>query len=77
VSITLAECRAARKLLGWSQEKLAEMLFVGGSIIGEFERQRRRWPPLNLHKLRSIFESAGVEFTNGGKSGVRLKKDRA
>jgi transcriptional regulator with XRE-family HTH domain len=75
--ITPAECKAARKLLGWAQSKLAEMLFVGEGTIGQFERRQRHWRSLNLHKLRSIFESAGVEFTNGEKSGVRLKKDRA
>jgi transcriptional regulator with XRE-family HTH domain len=73
VSITSAECKAARKLLGWSQPKLAEMLYVGEGTIGQFERRRRRWPSLNLHKLRAVFEAAGVEFTNGGEPGVKLK----
>jgi transcriptional regulator with XRE-family HTH domain len=72
VSITPAECKAARKLLGWSQPKLGEMLFVGASTIGEFERRRRRWPSLNLHKLRAVFESAGVEFTDD-EAGVKLR----
>jgi hypothetical protein len=31
VSITPAQRKAARKLVGWSQPKLAEMLFVGGT----------------------------------------------
>jgi hypothetical protein len=29
-------------------------------------------PSLNLRRLRAIFAAAGVEFTNSGKSGVRL-----
>jgi transcriptional regulator with XRE-family HTH domain len=73
LSITPAECKAARNLLGWSQPKLAGMLFIAGTVIGEFERRQRLSPSLNLRKLRAIFEAAGVEFTNGGKSGVRLK----
>jgi transcriptional regulator with XRE-family HTH domain len=75
MSITPAECRAARKLLGWSQPKLAEMLFVGGGTIGQFERRQRRWRSLNLHKLRAVFEAAGVEFTNGKPPGVRLRQE--
>jgi transcriptional regulator with XRE-family HTH domain len=72
VSITPAECKAARKLMGWSQPKLAEMLFVPGTVIGEFERRRRLSPSLNLRKLRGIFEAAGIEFTDG-EPGVKLK----
>jgi transcriptional regulator with XRE-family HTH domain len=74
VSITPAECKAARKLLGWSQPKLAEMLFLGEGTIGQFERRQRHWRSLNLHKLRAVFESAGVEFT-GGELGVRLRQE--
>ena len=67
-----AECKAARKLLGWSQSKLAEMLFIGEGTIGQFERRQRHWRSLNLHKLRAVFEAAGVEFTDG-ELGVKLK----
>jgi transcriptional regulator with XRE-family HTH domain len=77
VSITPAECKAARKLLGWSQPKLAEMLFVAATVIGEFERRERLSPSLNFRKLRAIFEAAGVEFTNGGEPGIKLKTKAA
>jgi transcriptional regulator with XRE-family HTH domain len=73
VSITPAECKAAREMLGWSQPQLAEMLFVGGTTIGQFERRLRHSPSLNLDKLRAVFEAAGVEFTNCGEPGVKLK----
>jgi transcriptional regulator with XRE-family HTH domain len=72
VRVTPAECKAARKLLGWSQEELATMLLVGQDSIGGFERRERRSPLINLRKLRAVFEAAGVEFTNGA-PGVKLK----
>jgi transcriptional regulator with XRE-family HTH domain len=62
VSITPAECKAARKLLGWSQPKLAEMLFVDESAISAFERRERFPRALDRRELRGIFEAAGVEF---------------
>jgi DNA-binding transcriptional regulator YiaG len=42
VSITPAECKAARKLLSWSQEDMAIMLLIGQDTIGGFERRERR-----------------------------------
>jgi transcriptional regulator with XRE-family HTH domain len=72
MSITPAECKAARKLLGWSQEEVATMLLIGQDTIGGFERRERRSPSLNRRKLRAVFEAAGVEFTDG-ELGVKLK----
>jgi hypothetical protein len=51
------------------------MLFIGEGTIGQFERRQRHWRSLNLHKLRAVFESAGVEFTGDG-PGVRLRSGK-
>jgi transcriptional regulator with XRE-family HTH domain len=74
-----AQCRAARGLLNWSQDTLAEASNVGISTVGDFERGRRT--PCNhlLRDMRSALESAGIEFMpeNGGGPegpGVRLRK---
>jgi DNA-binding transcriptional regulator YiaG len=74
-----AQCRAARGLLNWSQDTLAEASKVGISTVGDFERERRT--PCNhlLRDMRSALESAGIEFIaeNGGGregAGVRLRK---
>jgi DNA-binding transcriptional regulator YiaG len=74
-----AQCRAARGLLNWSQDTLAEASKVGVSTVGDFERERRT--PCNhlLRDIRSALESAGIEFIaeNGGGPegpGVRLWK---
>jgi ribosome-binding protein aMBF1 (putative translation factor) len=73
MSITPAECKAARKLLGWSQKKLATKLLIDEGSISSFERRHRLPPQLDLAKLQRLFEAAGVEFTNGAEPGVKLK----
>jgi transcriptional regulator with XRE-family HTH domain len=74
-----AQCRAARGLLNWSQDTLAEASKVGISTVGDFERDRRTPHDHLLRDMRSAMESAGVEFIaeNGeapGGVGVRLRK---
>jgi transcriptional regulator with XRE-family HTH domain len=74
-----AQCRAARGLLNWSQDTLAEASKVGISTVGDFERDRRTPHNHLLRDIRSALESAGIEFIaeNGGGPegpGVRLRK---
>jgi transcriptional regulator with XRE-family HTH domain len=74
-----AQCRAARGLLNWSQDTLAEASKVGISTVGDFERDRRTPHDHLLRDIRSALETAGIEFIaeNGGGSegpGVRLSK---
>jgi transcriptional regulator with XRE-family HTH domain len=73
VRITPAESKAARKLLGWSQEKLATELLINENSVSSFERRQRLPRQLDLVKLRRVFESAGVEFT-AGEPGVRRSR---
>lgn len=71
--ILAAQCRAARGLLGWSQQDLATRAGVGVVTIRQLEagHQPRR---ATLSVVRSAFESSGIEFIdeNGGGAGVRL-----
>jgi ribosome-binding protein aMBF1 (putative translation factor) len=72
MSITPAECKTARKLVGWSQHDLAAKLLLTTTVICRFEtRERLPWS-LNLAELERLFEAAGVEFTDD-EDGVRLK----
>lgn len=75
MSISVAQCRAARGLIGWSQGKLAEESRVSASAIANFENGRTTPVPNNLDALRRAFEAAGVQFIpqNGGGAGVRLR----
>ncbi|KAF0120270.1 MAG: XRE family transcriptional regulator [Xanthobacteraceae bacterium] len=66
MSISAAQLRAARGLLGWSQDHLAKAATVGRATIADFE----------AGYLRGALEAAGVIFVdeNGEGPGVRLRK---
>ncbi len=72
--LTAEQCRAARGLLDWTQEYLAEQTGLGASTIKNFEAERSTPHKANRQLIRETFEDAGVEFIdrdNGG-PGVRL-----
>ena len=59
-----AQCRAARALLGWSQQDLERASRVAKKTIADFERGARNPFPRTLDDLIEALEKAGVEFTN-------------
>ena len=76
MSITPEQCRAARGLLDWSQQVLAECAGVGIVTIRQLEAESHLPRRATLAVVRGAFELAGVEFIdeNGGGAGVRLRK---
>ena len=74
--ITSAQCRAARGLLQWSQQKLAKEAGFGVVTVIQLENEGGQPRRATLQVLRNAFESAGVEFIdeNGGGAGVRWRK---
>jgi transcriptional regulator with XRE-family HTH domain len=74
--LTPGQCRAARSLIGWSQEQLAAASKVAKATIANFEAGKRESYSRTLDDIRAALESAGVEFTNGEQPGVRMKKLR-
>ena len=70
------QCRAARALLGWSQEKLAGEANVGLSTVRNFEKERSKPIANNISAMRMVLEAAGIQFVdeNGGGIGVRLSR---
>lgn len=78
MSFSAAQCRAARALIGWSQDQLGAAAKVAKKTIADFERQARQPHDRTLDAMRSALEAAGVEFIpeNGGGAGVRLKLQR-
>ena len=76
MSFTPEQCRAARALLGWSQEQLKETANVAKKTIADFERGARMPYERTLRDLQKALEDAGIEFIpeNGGGAGVRFCK---
>jgi transcriptional regulator with XRE-family HTH domain len=74
--ITLAQSRAARALIDWSQEELAKAAHLGLSTIRDFEKGRRVPTHNNLAGIKFALEAAGVLFVaeNGQGPGVRLRR---
>lgn len=75
--ITPAQTRAARGLLEWSQEQLAQASHLGMSTIRDFEKGRRVPTHNNLAAIKQALEAAGVQFLEDGQAasgpGVALK----
>jgi transcriptional regulator with XRE-family HTH domain len=71
-----AQCRAARALLDWKQDKLAERARVGVTTIRNFENGKIAPHRATLDVMRQALEAAGVAFTNGDEPGVKLRKPR-
>ena len=79
--ITSEQIRAARALIRWSAEELAQASGVGHSTIRRMEAADGV-PPASARNLAAIqraLEAAGVQFIaeNGGGPGVRLKLSMA
>jgi predicted transcriptional regulator len=74
--ISPEQCRAARGLLDWSQQDLANKAAVGIVTVRQLEAGTHEPRRATLDVVRRAFEKAGVEFIdeNGGGPGVRLRK---
>jgi transcriptional regulator with XRE-family HTH domain len=74
--VASAQCRAARGLLDWSQQQLAEKAGVGIVTVRQLEAGGHEPRRATLDVIRRCFENSGVEFIaeNGGGPGVRLRK---
>ena len=70
--MTPGQSRAARRLLGWSQTRLAKAAGLGLSTVYELECQRRDVSAASVEKMQKALEAAGIEFTNGKHPGARL-----
>ena len=65
-TLTPAQSRAARALLGWSQTELARRASVATSTVADFERGQRSPVPNNLDALKLTFEKEEITFPPGG-----------
>jgi predicted transcriptional regulator len=76
ISVNGRHIRAARALLGWTQEELCKKAKVA---LGTVKRMEGFDGPVGartdtLRRIVAVFEKAGIEFLNDDKPGVRLVK---
>ncbi|MGP8232510.1 MAG: helix-turn-helix domain-containing protein [Methylovirgula sp.] len=69
--ISIAQLRAARGLLGWSQQKLAEKAHIPFASLLDYECGARQVPLETATRLKYILEQAGVVFA-ADETGVSL-----
>jgi transcriptional regulator with XRE-family HTH domain len=78
LKVSIRQLKAARTLIGWSQEKLASAAGISLPTIKRLEAAEGLLGgrETTAQKIKNALEKAGVEFINenGGGAGVRLKK---
>jgi transcriptional regulator with XRE-family HTH domain len=74
MTISSEQVRAARALLRWEQRDLAEASKVSLPSIKRLEMTPGALAaqPRTITAIRTALEAAGIEFTNGGRPGVRV-----
>jgi predicted transcriptional regulator len=73
--LTPEQCRAARALLDWTQDDLAERAGVSRSTIRGFEGRQHELQRATASAIRRALETAGVvllDASAGGGPGARL-----
>jgi transcriptional regulator with XRE-family HTH domain len=78
IAISSGQVRAARALIGWSQDRLVEASGVPKRTLLRFELGQGEPQRRTVAAIRAAFEFAGVVFIaeNGDGPGVRLRKER-
>ena len=74
MNLLSAQCRAARALVGMTQDQLAKASEVSKRTIAHFEAGERTPTQANRTALMRALEAAGVEFIPGG---ARLREREA
>ena len=76
--ITQQQCRAARELLGWGFDNLAQAAGITQTTVLNFELGHTEPYQPTQAKMSRAFEAAGVEFftDKDGGPGVRKRKPR-
>lgn len=71
------QIKAARAMLGWSQEELASRIAVARRALIDYEKGLSILKEDTLAKCRLVLEEAGITFiaTDSGAVGVLLSED--
>jgi len=79
-TITANQIRAARALLGWTQEQLSEATDLSLTVLNNVEREAVNPRHATLEKIQIALESGGIEILGGeqntpdGGPGPRLRR---
>ncbi len=71
-SVSIAQLRAARAMLGWTRQRLAVTSRVHRQTIGDIEKGRTQAQKGTMARLVQTLEEAGVVFGDGS---VGIKPD--
>ena len=73
--LTVTQVRAARRLLGWSRDRLAGATNLSSAAIANFENGMLSsfMTPERLDIIRAALEAAGAEFTDGKTPWVTMR----
>jgi transcriptional regulator with XRE-family HTH domain len=80
--LTPEQCRAARAVLGWSREDLAQKAGVSAGTVVGFELLGADSKVSTLRKLRQALAAAGIDFIDEGVAsldggpGLRMRSDK-
>jgi len=72
---TPAQVRAARAILGWSQDEVCRRIGMSRRTLTSIENEERQPRFSSMVRLAALFDAAGVEFVffRGGRQGVIAK----
>jgi transcriptional regulator with XRE-family HTH domain len=76
ISITAAQSKGARAMLGMSRNRLARAASITARTLADFERGARQPRASTLRLLQSALETAGIVFIDGDDTigpGVQLR----
>jgi len=80
LKVSIRQLKAARMLVGWSQEELASAAGISLPTIKRLEAAEGLLGgrKTTAEKIRNALQKAGIEFidANGGGPGVRLRRSQ-
>ena len=71
--ISIEQCRAARGLLGWTQQDLADACGLSKTAINNYEKRHSDIKTESLRAIQQAFEVGGLEFSDN--DGIRRHKE--
>jgi transcriptional regulator with XRE-family HTH domain len=71
--VTIAEIRAARALLGWSQPELAKRLDIAPRTLKRLELGEASLS-VYAEQIERVFREAGVDFLSNADDGIGVRQ---